>query len=85
MVTFIFDFRKSMLMESTKLSTVVREDQRCSGVYIDVGPLSSWVFDLCLVLLLVEDSYLFFLRVSSQAVSCFSEMGGNWNRYLDDV
>ena len=85
MVTFILDFCRSMLMESTKLLTVAREDQRCSVVYIDVGPLSSRVIDFCLVLLLEKDSYLLFLRVLRWAVSCFLEMGGNWKRYLDDV
>ena len=40
--------------------------------------------DLCLILELVDESYLLFLRVSSLAVSCFSEMGGDWKRYLDE-
>ena len=84
MVTFMFDFRRSILMESTRLSMVVREDHSWSVVYREVGPLSSWMLDFCLVLLVVEDSYLLFRRVSSRAVSCFSEMGGDWNRYLDD-
>ena len=85
MVTLMFDFRRSMLIESTKQSTVEKEDQSFSVVYKDVGPLSSWVLDFCFILVLVDDSYLLLLRVSSRESSCFSEMGGDWKRYLDNV
>ncbi len=85
MVTLMFDFRKSMLIESTKQSTVEREDQSFSVVYKDVGPLSSWVLDFCFSLVLVDDAYLLLPRVSSWELSCFSEMGGDWKRYLDEV
>ena len=73
-----------MLMESTKKLTLEREDQRFSVVYIDVGPLSSWVLVLCFILVLVDDSYLLLLRVSNRVLSCFSEMGGDWKRYFDE-
>ena len=85
MVIFMFDFRRSMLMESIRQSMEVRVDQSCSVIYMDVGPLSSLVFGLCLIVVLVDESYLLLLRVSSLAVSCFSEMGGDWKRYLDEV
>ena len=84
MVIFMFNFRRSMLMESIRQLMEVRVDQSCSVIYMDVGPLSSLVFGLCLIVVLVDESYLLLLRVSSLAVSCFSEMGGDWKRYLDE-
>ena len=41
MVIFMFDFLRSMLMESIRQLMEVREVQSCSVIYMDVGPLSS--------------------------------------------
>ena len=51
MVTRMFNFLRSILMESTKLSTWLRDDQRSTFVYRDVGPLSSLRSNLLVVLL----------------------------------
>ncbi len=81
----MFDFRRSMFMESNNVVMFGRAEYELTVMYIDVGPLSSLSallldFFFCASLMLA----LFFL-VSSLACSCASVIGGRENRYPVDV